>query len=123
MDKGWFRCAIEELGRCELADVGPLIASLKEPGSDSIIMGFYKFTKRDFVEISYLGNDRFLVWSDRLISPRSLGARLFGSRHVEAFAQGEIEAFEAVKHYLQRPREEFEARYYRARGAQVLDLR
>lgn len=105
MDKGWFGCAIEELGPRRLADVRALI-----------FIGFYKTEKRDFFEVSYVGNDQYLVWSDRLIPPRSLFARLFGSSHINTFVQGDEEAFEAVKFYMERPRSEFEARYYRAFG-------
>ena len=115
MDKGWFGCAIEELGPRRLADVRVLIASMKDPGGEFFI-GFYKTEKSDFVEVSYVGNDQYLVWSDRLIPPRSLFVRLFGSSHINTFAQGDEEAIEAVKFYMERPRSEFEARYYRAFG-------
>jgi hypothetical protein len=115
MEKGLLGCAIEELGPRRLADVGPLIASMKEPACEFFV-GFYKIEKRDFVEVSYVGNDQYLVWSDRLTPPRSLFARLFGSSHINKFVQGDEEAFEAVKFYVERSRQEFEERYYRTFG-------
>jgi hypothetical protein len=115
MDRGWFGCAIEELGPRRLADVRTLIVSMKEP-ERQFIVGFYKAEKRDFVEISYVGNDQYLVWSDRITPPKLLFARLFGSMHIERFVQGDEEAFEAIKFYMERSREEFEERYYRASG-------
>ena len=116
MDKGWFGCAIEELGPRRLADAKALIASLKELDNENIIMDFYKFAKPDFVEVSYVGNDVYLVYSDRITPSRSLLARLLGSRHIERFVQGDEEAFKAVEFYMERPREEFEERYKRASG-------
>jgi hypothetical protein len=117
VNTGWniFDRGVEELGPRRLADVPAMITSMKEPACEFLI-GFYKGKKADFMAISYVGNDEYLLLSDRIVPPRSLFARFFGSRHIHTIVYGDEEAFDAVKLYMERPRQEFEERYYRPFG-------
>jgi hypothetical protein len=69
----------------------------------------------DFVEIDYLGEAKYLIWSDRL-TPRHSGSAITAGNvprtgEIEAVVRGEQGACDAVLVYIHEPRADFERKF------------
>ncbi|WP_111265062.1 hypothetical protein [Marilutibacter maris] len=108
------RRGIEELGPVSSEQVQALIAdaeaSLSGAGDEGFGIGLYR-SEQDFIEIAPVGNDTFLLHSDRICDRRGLLARLFGGCHIQTRLVGRRQAIDAAQYYLEVSRESFERRY------------
>lgn len=107
--RAYLDSATEELGDATLDDVVALLLSARDSETTRpFTIGFYR-SERDFVEISYVGKDQWLVWSDCIALP--FWRRLFFNRHIRKVVHGVERASDAVKTYMEQPRECFEHTY------------
>jgi hypothetical protein len=107
----------EELGELSVEQVFALLQEISAreatagPGEDDFGIGLAR-SEDDFVEINYLGEEKYLIWSDRLrpVHSGTVLVTTFTPRtgQIEAMVKGEQGARDAVLLYLQQPREVFE---------------
>jgi hypothetical protein len=102
---------IEELGFYNEKELPRLISQAVESlGNNDFGIGVNR-TEKDFVEIRPVGNNQFMLWSDRLNKSGSFLSKIFQSRNIQLTLKGEDEAIEAIKHYVMSSRERFEEKY------------
>lgn len=106
---------ISELGHVEPDNLDELLASaersLAEPDVDRQFgLGVCR-DDRDFAQITPVGNDQFLLWSDRTARKKGLLNFLSPPRPISPVLEGRVAALEALRNYMASTREDFEARY------------
>jgi hypothetical protein len=107
--KAYLESGIEEIGDKPLNVAIDLIRSARQSeGNKEFGIGFYR-SQGDFMEVRYVGMDRYLIWSDRIVGP--LWKRLFSKHHIEKIVNGDQAALEAVTVYFEESRERFEKKY------------
>ncbi len=102
---------IEELGSLDETKLPSLLVeSANSVGKNDFGIGVNR-SKKDFVEIRPVGNEHYLVWSDRLCKIGSFWDRLKQPQHIQKTVTGETEALKAIRVYTTKSREAFEKAY------------
>ena len=99
---------IEELGNYDEKIFRSLLAKAAESvGEEDFIIGVYK-SDEDFIEICPVGDDGYLLWSDRLHKSGSFFSRLFQEAKIQKIIDGENQIMKIVQDYTISSRKDFE---------------
>ena len=103
---------MEELGDIKKGQISALLdeadASLSSDKPYGI--GLYR-SEEDFVEIRPVGHSGYLIWSDRLSTPRGFMGLLSRKKRIEKIIENRAQAIEAAICYMEQSRDEFEQKY------------
>lgn len=109
--KGYDSGDIEELGSLVEDNIPEMIdGAVNSLGSNDYCIGIYR-SEKDFMEVRPVGNEQFLIWSDRIIKHGNLFKRLMLKAHIEKVVNGRENAISAINLYVNGSREEFEQCY------------
>lgn len=108
--KAYLEKGIEELGDLDMELVSKLLEESESTEQEnSFSLGICR-SDQDFIEVSFVGKNHYLLWSDRLFKVGSFWQRLNQRGRIKKIVTGRDEVLKNIDFYVNKTREEFEAK-------------